>query len=127
MNIFDRRVVLSGALSGLFFALPAAVAQRTVFSDAPMNGVMLFVIFFAGALAGFAAARPMPMHALMHGAAAGLVTFLGPQAVYLIATRQFPNPLAVIFGGLMFASLGTIGAYIAVWRDAQDTARRNRA
>lgn len=127
MNIFDRRVLLSGALSGLFFALPAAIAQRTVFADAPMNGVMLFVIFFAGALSGYAAARPMPMHALMHGAAAGLITFLGPQCVYLIAKHQFPNPLAIIFGGLMFASLGTIGAYIAIWRDAHDAAKEARA
>ena len=127
MNIFDRRVVLSGAISGLFFALPAAIAQRTVFADAPMNGIMLSIIFFAGALSGFAAARPMPLHALMHGAASGFVTFLGPQAVYLIATKQFPNPLALIFGGLMFASLGTIGAYIAIWRDAQDRAKENRS
>lgn len=127
MNIFDRRVLLSGAISGLFFALPAAVGQRTVFADAPMNGVMLFIIFFSGALAGFAAARPMPPHALMHGAASGFITFLGPQAVYLIATRQFPNPLALIFGGLMFASLGTIGAYIAIWRDAHDRAGQDRS
>jgi putative membrane protein (TIGR04086 family) len=127
MNIFDRRVLLSGALSGLFFALPAAIAQRTVFSDAPMNGFMLFIIFFSGALAGFAAARPMPMHALMHGAAAGLITFLGPEAVYLIAKQEFPNPLSLIFGGLMFASLGTIGAYIAIWRDAQDAAKAARS
>jgi putative membrane protein (TIGR04086 family) len=127
MNIFDRRVLLSGAFSGLFFALPAAIAQRTVFADAPLNGVMLFVIFFAGALAGYAAARPMPLHALMHGAAAGLITFLGPEAVYLFAKHEFPNPLSLIFGGLMFASLGTIGAYIAIWRDAQDAAKAARS
>jgi NAD/NADP transhydrogenase alpha subunit len=30
MNIFDRRVLLSGAIAGLFFALPAAIAQRRV-------------------------------------------------------------------------------------------------
>lgn len=127
MNLFDRRVLASGAIAGLFFALPAAIAQRTVFAEAPMNGVMLAVIFFAGALAGFAAARPMPLHALMHGAASGLLTFLGPQTVYLIATKQFPNPLALIFGGLMFASLGTIGAYLAIWRAAQDAAKERRS
>ena len=127
MNIFDRRVVMSGAMSGLFFALPAAIAQRTIFQQAPLSGLMLFIIFFAGALAGYVAARPMPLHALMHGSAAGLITFLGPQVVFLIVKHQFPNPLAMIFGGLMFASLGTIGAYIAIWRDAQDATRAARS
>lgn len=127
MNIFDRRVLLSGAGSGLFFALPAAILQRTIFGDGAMNGVMLAIILFAGALAGYAAARPMPMHALMHGAAAGLITFLGPEAVYLIARGEIPNPIAITFGGLMFASLGTIGAYIAIWRAAHDAAQESRS
>lgn len=119
MNVFDRRVILSGAISGLFFALPAAVLQRTVFSGTWLASLMLVVIFFAGALAGYGAAKPMPPHALPHGAAAGLITFLGAEVVYLIAKMEVPNPIAVIFGGLMFASLGTIGAWVAVSRSAR--------
>lgn len=116
MNVIDRRVILSGAFSGLFFALPAAILQRTVFADTAFAGVMIAVIFFAGALAGYAAARPRPQNALAHGAIAGVLTFVGAQLVYLIATRDFSNPIGIILFALVFASLGTIGALVAVSR-----------
>jgi putative membrane protein (TIGR04086 family) len=118
MSTLDRRTVVAGAISGLFFALPAAVLQRTVFENTAMAGVMLAVILFAGALAGFGAARPRPPKPLVHGALAGLVTFAGAQIVYAIAARQVPHPIGLIFGALMFSSLGTIGAYVAVLRGA---------
>ena len=123
MGIFDRRAILVGAFNGLFFALPAAILQRTVFSGTALAGVMLGIVFFAGALAGYAAARPLPPRALPHGAAAGAITFLGAEIVYLIATRDFTNPLGLILSivlfALVFASLGTIGAMIAVSRGAR--------
>jgi putative membrane protein (TIGR04086 family) len=122
-KVFDRRVIISGATSGLFFALPAAILQRTVFSGSAMAVVMIGIVFFAGALAGYAAARPMPSHALMHGAAAGLITFVGAQLVYLISTLEIPNPIGIVLFGLMFSSLGTIGAYVALWRIANDAAK----
>lgn len=121
MNVLDRRVVLAGAMSGLFFALPAAILQRTVFADSAMAGVMVGVIFFAGALAGYGAARPQPPNALAHGAVAGAITFLGAQLVYLIVTRDLSNPLGIILFALVFASLGTIGAMVAVYRRPTDS------
>ena len=57
--------------------------------------------------------------AALHGALAGLLTFVGAQLVYAVAARTVPNPLAIVFGVLMFSSLGTIGAYVAVWKGAQ--------
>ena len=123
MGAFDRRSILVGAFNGLFFALPAAILQRTIFSGTALAGVMLAIVFFAGAFAGYAAARPLPPHALPHGAAAGAVTFLGAEIVYLIATRNFSNPLGLILSivlfALVFASLGTIGAMVAVSRGAR--------
>ena len=120
MAMFDRRVILIGAFNGLCFALPAAILQRTVFADTALAGLMLAIIFFSGALAGYAAARPLPPHALPHGAAAGVVTFLGAEIVYLIATREFSNPAVLLLGRVLFArvfaSLGTIGAMVAVSR-----------
>jgi alkyldihydroxyacetonephosphate synthase len=120
---FDRRSILVGAFNGLFFALPAAILQRTVFSGTALAGVMLAIVFFAGALAGYAAARPLPPRALPHGAAAGVVTFCGAEIVYLIATRDFSEPLGLLLGiilfALVFASLGTIGAMVAVSRGAR--------
>jgi hypothetical protein len=125
MKAFDRRVVLIGAFNGLFFALPAAILQRTVFSGSALAGVMLGIIFFSGALAGYAAARPLPPHALPHGAAAGVVTFCGAEAVYLLATRDFSDPISLLLGiilfALTFASLGTLGAKVAVSRGARTT------
>ena len=122
-RVFDRRVILSGAMSGLFFALPAAILQRTVFSESAMAGVMVGIVFFSGALAGYAAARPISSNALMHGAAAGLITFVGAQLVYLIVSLEVPNPIGIVLFGLMFSSLGTIGAYVALWRCANDAAK----
>lgn len=123
MASFDRRVVLIGAFNGLFFALPAAILQRTLFSGSALAGVMLGIIFFSGTLAGYAAARPLPPRALPHGAGAGVVTFCGAELVYLIATRDFSNPVSLLLGiilfALVFASLGTIGAMIAVSRGAR--------
>lgn len=123
MGVFDRRVLLVGAFNGLFFALPAAILQRTVFSDTALGSVMLAIIFFSGALAGYAAARPLPPHALPHGAAAGVITFLGAEIVYLIATRNVSSPVVLLLGiilfALVFASLGTIGAMVAVSRGAR--------
>jgi len=123
MGVFDRRVILVGAFNGLFFALPAAILQRTVFSGTALASLMLAIIFFSGALAGYAAARPLPPHALPHGAAAGVVTFFGAEIVYLIATRNVSNPVSLILGiilfALVFASLGTIGAMVAVSRGAR--------
>lgn len=119
MSTFDRRTVVAGVVAGLFFALPAAVLQRTVFEGTAMAGVMVVIVLFAGALAGFGAARPHPAKPLVHGALAGLVTFVGAQVVYAVVARTVPNPLAIVFGLLMFSSLGTIGAYVAVWRGVQ--------
>jgi len=123
VGIFDRRAILVGAFNGLFFALPAAILQRTIFSGTALAGVMLAIVFFAGALAGYAAARPLPPRALPHGAAAGAITFLGAEIVYLVATRDFTNPLGLILSivlfALVFASLGTIGAMVAVSRGSR--------
>ena len=116
MSALDRRVIVSGAIAGLFFALPAAVLQRTVFADTAFAPVMVIIIFFAGALAGYGAARPRPRNALMHGAAAGVITFLGAQIVYLVATRDRSNPIGILRVALLVASLGTIGAMVAVSR-----------
>ena len=118
MNQYDRQAILAGAISGLFFALPAAVLQRTLFDDTALAGVMLAIVVFAGLLAGYAAARPHPPHPLVHGALAGAVTFIGPEVVYVIAAREVPHPVALLFGLLMFSSLGTIGAYVAMWKGA---------
>ncbi|MEX1218237.1 MAG: hypothetical protein WEA11_06945 [Acidimicrobiales bacterium] len=120
MSAIDLRIVLIGALNGLFFALPAAILQRTVFEDSAWANLMLAVIFFSGALAGYAAARSLPAHALQHGAAAGVITFFGAQVFYLLAARDFSNLGALLLGillfALLFASLGTIGAMVAVSR-----------
>jgi len=118
MSAFNREVVVAGGVSGLFFALPAAVLQRTVFEGTAMAGVMLVVVLFSGALAGFGAGRSRPPKPLVHGALAGLVTFAGAEIVYLVAARQVPHPIGLVFGLLMFSSLGTIGAYVAVLRGA---------
>lgn len=114
MSTFDRRAVLAGVVAGLFFALPAAVVQRLAGSGSALSPIMLAVIVFSGALAGFGAARPGPRMPLMHGALAGALTFLGPQVVFSLWTRELPNPIGLLLALMTFASLGIIGAYVAV-------------
>jgi putative membrane protein (TIGR04086 family) len=119
MSMLDRRTVVAGALSGLFFAVPASLLRATIFDGTGMAGVMVAVVFFAAALAGYGAARPRPRRPLTHGALAGGVTFVGAQLVFSIAKGDAPNPIGIVISLLMFASLGTIGAYVAVLRGAQ--------
>ena len=122
MSALDRRVLLAGILNGLFFALPAAVVRQAV-GPGIVASIMLGIVLFSGALAGYAAARSLPERAFMHGAIAGAITFVGAQLVYTVWTRTFPNPIALAFWLLAFASLGSIGAYVALWRAANIDAR----
>lgn len=124
MNTLDRRVLVVGIVNGLFFALPAAVVRQTVGSGL-LASVMLGVVLFAGALAGYAAARPAPPRALVLGAVAGAITFLGAQIVFSLWSRTLPNPIALAFWLVSFASLGTIGAWVALWKATND-ARGNQ-
>jgi hypothetical protein len=115
MKGFDRRSLLAGIIAGFFFALPAAVVQRAVGSDSIVSNIMLAVIFFSGALAGFGAARPLPPSPLVHGAVAGAITLLGAQVVFSAWSATLPNPIALAFWLVSFGSLGTLGAWVAVW------------
>jgi putative membrane protein (TIGR04086 family) len=117
----DRRSLVSGIITGLFFALPAAVVQRIVGTDSVVAQVMLVVILFSGALAGFAAARMQAPAPLQHGAIAGAITLLGAQLVFSIWSRSFPSPIALAFWLLAFACLGTIGAWLALWSAQQQS------
>ena len=123
MSGLDRQVVVAGAISGIFFALPAAILQRTVFADTGWGGLMLAIVLFAGALAGYGAGRAAASHLMVNGAAAGVVTFVAAEIVYVVAARTVPNPIALVFGLLLFASLGTIGGFVAAWRRANDIGR----
>lgn len=115
MTGLDRRVVVAGAVAGIFFALPAAILQRTVFSGTAWGGLMFAVVLFSGALAGFGAGRSAAAHTLRNGAAAGALTFVVAEIVYLVVRPTVPNPIGLVFGLLLFASLGTIGGYVADW------------
>jgi putative membrane protein (TIGR04086 family) len=117
----DRRSLVSGIITGLFFTLPTAVVQRIVGTDSVVAQVMLVVILFSGALAGFAAARMQPPAPLQHGAIAGAITLLGAQLVFSVWSRSFPSPVALVFWLLAFACLGTIGAWLALWSAQQQS------
>lgn len=112
--MIDTRVVLAGVLAGVFFAIPAAIVRQVVGDDSWVASALFGVILFSGALAGFGAAKPLPANALLHGAAAGAITLLAAQIVGTVWTRTLPNPIALVFWLLSFASLGTIGAWVAV-------------
>ena len=119
MSALDGRAVGAGIVTGLFFALPAAVVQRIAGSGSVIAQIMLAVILFSGALAGYAAARSGPPSPLLHGAVAGAITLLGAQLVFSAWSRSLPNPIALVFWLLSFACLGTMGAWLALWNAQQ--------
>ena len=106
---------MAGAVAGLFFALPAAILQRTVFSGSAWGGLMFAVVLFSGALAGYGAGRAASAHTAAQRRRRRRGHLRGAELVYLIVRPTVPNPIGLVFGLLLFASLGTIGGYIADW------------
>jgi putative membrane protein (TIGR04086 family) len=125
MNI-DRAAVVAGAtraaiISGL--AILAAQAIRSL-TDTNAN-LVLYVVLLAGLVAGgHLAGRRQPQSPLTHGALAAVAAYAVLLAVVtgvrLALGRELADPVSFVFNGLMAASAGIFGGYLALRNPAAD-------
>jgi putative membrane protein (TIGR04086 family) len=109
-------------------AVPAGVISAIVVDNDSSNAVFVFyVVIIVGVLAGgFVAGSKRPDAPLTHGAVAGAVAYAIAQALTLVVKvvrgSELHSPAVYVFDLLLMASIGTVGGYIAEWRNARTTA-----
>ena len=121
----DRRAVVAGAqLAVLVGAAAIIVAQAiTSLTDSDAN-LLLYLVLLGGLVAGGrVAALRRPESPLTHGALAALgayaVLIVVITLIRLALGREVADPVSLVFNGLMAASAGIFGGYLAVRRSGR--------
>jgi hypothetical protein len=122
----DRDTVVQSAAAGVLIVGPLAglsvlLVDTESESSGGLGGVFFLAILVGFGLVGGLAARAAPRVPLTHGAVAALVAFVVVQVTVLLIAfvsghDSDVNPFALVFGALMAASAGTIGALIGTRR-----------
>lgn len=127
MNV-DRGAVLAGARLAVLIAAGAIVVAQCVtsFTDADAN-LPLYLVLLAGLGAGGrVAARRQPGSPLTHGALAALAAYVVLISVITVIRLalgdEVADPVSLVFNGLMAASAGIFGGYLAVMRPGRSPA-----
>lgn len=110
-------VLVVGPLAGLSFLLVDTDSE----SSGGLGGIFFAGIVAAFGLVGFVGGRSAPRVPMTHGAIAAAATFVVVQATILliawVAGRDsHVSIVALVFGALVAASAGTIGAMLATRR-----------
>jgi putative membrane protein (TIGR04086 family) len=118
----DWRAVLAGARLAVLVAAAAIVVAQAVTSltDSDAN-LLLYLVLLGGLVAGGrAAARRQLQSPLTHGALAALTAYvaliLAITAIRLALGKEVADPVSLVFNGLMAASAGIFGGYLAAMR-----------
>lgn len=112
----DWRVAISGALVGAAISLPAGIVARLAGERSALSYLAALVIFVGLASGGYAAAQRRLDLALAHGALAGLLAYVGVQAIGVVtslARGETLRPLGYPLLALLATSCGVIGAFVA--------------
>ncbi|HET7718738.1 MAG TPA: hypothetical protein VFK43_02140 [Acidimicrobiales bacterium] len=115
----DRGAVFAGARLAVIVAVPAIVLGQALESAAGGNAVIpLYLVILGGLCAGGRlAARRQPESPLTHGALAAIAAYLaliaGIVLIQLALGREVADPVSLVFNGLMAASAGMFGGYLA--------------
>jgi len=122
----DGRAVVAGAIlaagiGGLAIIVAQAVKSLT---DTDAN-LALYLVLLGGLVAGGrAAALRQPRSPLTHGALAAECAYLALLAVVtgvrLVLGKELADPVSFVFNGLMAASAGIFGGYLAARRPATE-------
>jgi hypothetical protein len=118
----DRQAVLAGArLAVLVAAVAIAIAQMiTSFTDTDANLPLYLVLLGGLGAGGRIAALRRPDAPLTHGALAALAAYVALIVVITILRlalgHDIADPVSLVFNGLMAASAGIFGGYLAVMR-----------
>lgn len=118
----DRRAVLAGAQLAVVVAAGAIVVAQAVTSLTNNNAnLLLYLVLLCGLGAGGRlAARRQPQSPLTHGALAALsayvVLIVVITGIRVALGHEIAGPVSLVFNGLMAASAGIFGGYLAVMR-----------
>jgi putative membrane protein (TIGR04086 family) len=113
---FDVTAAVIGALVALGLIVPVAIVVRLVSGgdlsstwDAGFTIYILVATFVGSGVSG----RRRPDTPMIHGAAAGALTYLGARIVSAIASGEVPNVIGLVLALLIFASVGAVGGRVA--------------
>ena len=117
MNRIDVPTVIVGALVSLGLIVPVALVARLVAGgddvSSGWNNAFTVFIIVATLIGAGVAGRRRPDTPMMHGAAAGTLTYVAARLVSAIASGEVPNVIALAFALLVFAAIGAIGGFVA--------------
>lgn len=123
----DRRAVLAGARLAVIVAAASIVVAQAVTSLTDSDANLLLYLVLLGGLAGggLVAGRRQPQSPLTHGALAALTAYVVVIAVITVLRlafgREVADPVSLVFNGLMAASAGMFGGYLALARRGRPT------
>ena len=123
----NRNAVVAGARLAVMVAVPAIILGQALESAAGGNAVIpLYLVILGGLCAGGRlAALRRPESPLTHGALAALAAYVALiVAIVLIQLalgREVADPVSLVFNGLMAASAGMFGGYLAAWQTGRAT------
>jgi putative membrane protein (TIGR04086 family) len=113
----DVRAIVMGSLVSLAVIVPVALVARLVVGDddtsSAWDGVFTGFVMFATVVGSGVAGRHQPDTPMIHGAAAGALTYLLARAVSSAVSGEVPNIIALVFALFVFAALGAIGGFVA--------------
>ena len=121
MNV-DRDAVLAGAkLAVIVAAASIALAQAIKsLTDSDANLLLYLVLLGGLAAGGRVAGRRQPLSPLTHGALAAVSAYVVLIVVITVLRlalgREVADPVSLLFNGLMAASAGIFGGYLAIAR-----------
>ncbi len=123
----DHSAVLAGARLAVLVAGASIVLAQAIKSltDTDANLFLYLVLLGGLAAGGRVAGRRQPLSPLTHGALAALcayvVLIVVITAVRLALGREVADPVSLLFNGLMAASAGIFGGYLALARPGRST------
>lgn len=118
----DRDAVLAGAkLAVIVAAASIALAQAIKsLTDSDANLLLYLVLLGGLAAGGRVAGRRQPLSPLTHGALAAVSAYVVLIVVITVLRlalgREVADPVSLLFNGLMAASAGIFGGYLAIVR-----------
>jgi putative membrane protein (TIGR04086 family) len=113
----DVRSVILGSLVSLAIIVPVALIARLVVGDddtsSAWGGAFTVFIMVATLVGSGYAGRRQPETPMIHGAAAGALTYVIARVVSAALSGDVPNVIALVLALLVFAALGAIGGFVA--------------
>jgi hypothetical protein len=116
----DRGAVLAGAKLAVLVAAASIVVAQAIKSLTGTDANLLLYLVLLGGLGagGWVAGRRQPTSPLTHGALAALAAFvvviMVNTVIDLVRGQEVADPVSLVFNGLMSASAGIFGRFLAI-------------